>query len=209
MFNSVCTAMIQSLPQGPANMCNAVNFGTPGSFTVYRIGVPKVMATCSPSGGQATLPPPAWDAVGLACGGAAPGAGCAAGEICSPPPPSPFLPKACIFQAGSQVCPTAYPEKHTFSGVADSRACSPCTCSATQTTCSGTTTFYPDSACAQPAIDSHADDGGACAGVMGIVQGLRVDTTLMGPTTCASAGGQPVGMLGPDGNVTTFCCTIP
>jgi hypothetical protein len=203
------TTPISPAPQGSPNTCNGINIGDPMGGTTFLVQPPKVMVTCTPTGGQPVLSAPPWDAVGFACGGPTAGPGCDGGAACLPPPPAPFLLRACVYQTGVQPCPAGYPEEHAFWGISDTRGCTPCTCSADpQTTCSATTTLYPDGMCTLTPLQTHKDDG-TCSGFVGLAKGVMATTQIGGPKTCASAGGQPTGTIGQDNNPTTFCCTAP
>lgn len=205
MFASVST------PQGPADTCNPANFGDPLGGTVYLIQPPTAAATCAPpSGGQIMPVDPPWDAVGFACAAEAADPGCSGDAVCVPPPPSPFLARACVYQAGDHACPAGYPDKHLFFGVSDTRACAACACSPdAPASCSAQTSFYTDAACGTVPFATAANTGD-CAAVAGKhATSLKVTTTITGPSACAAAGGEPSGKVAQDQNPTTFCCLSP
>lgn len=93
---------------------------------------PPTGGACEPGGGTATVPAVSWASIAVACAGAPTTAtGCVDGA-CRPRPAAPFEAGVCVRHSGDVACPGApYLNKHVFYGdVADSRACTPCTCDA-------------------------------------------------------------------------------
>jgi hypothetical protein len=83
-------------------------------------------------------------------------AGCT-GNVCSPNLPMPY--RACIASsATAAVCPAGFPERHDV-GTGVSLDCASCGCKSTAT-CTGTMTFYTDSACQEGSLSIPAD--GSC-----------------------------------------------
>lgn len=119
----------------------------------------------------------------------------------------------CVAHDGVATCPAGYVATSATAGVdADTRACTPCTCSADAGACVGRITGYPNgSSCnggnAFGAPWTVIYDGG-CAdfpdGYGGSTSNVDLDG---GPTvgTCTAVGGQPTGTLVPNA-VTTVCC---
>jgi hypothetical protein len=126
----------------------------------------KVNATApSPSGGSCAASPsgsPApvsYGSAGRTCALTGNlGAGCGGSDVCAPKA-APFT--MCVAQTGDVACPAGFPAKHlTGSIVADTRSCSPCTCSLNAGACGGTLTLYGDNSCSQNAFDVVVD--GTC-----------------------------------------------
>ncbi len=179
-------------------------FGSPNNPEYLMVDAPAAVASCPPSGGDATLPTATWTGTALACGPATPAA-CGGGSVCLPPAPAPFGGKACIYEAGDLLCPALYPNKHRLTGASDTRGCSACACaSSSPAACTATTTFYGDTTCTQTLATKS--DNGICGGMFGFVQAVIVDLQASGTASCAPAGGQPTGLVTDDGQVTTFCC---
>ena len=118
----------------------------------------------------------------------------------------------CIFQQGDNECPPSYSVKHlVYSSFTDARSCSPCTCGASDGSCSAKLDVYPDGTCTPPdppfglALTSA---GPSCAAIdpPGSALGSKMLAGLgYHPGACAPDGGQVVGVVEPSG-AATFCC---
>jgi hypothetical protein len=179
--------------------------GSPMDQTFLEIAPPTATASCTPSGGTATLPSPGWTAAGLACGGA-PFASCAGGGQCLPPPPTPFGGTACVYQAGDVACPAGYPDKHAFTGASDTRGCSICTCAPSGTAgCTLSTTLYAAAQCVSVTVVEQ--DDGMCGAWLGLIPSFEAKVTgTSGSSTCTPSAVMPTGTVAADDQTTTFCC---
>ena len=197
-----------------AGACGA----TSGQCKSFTISAPApVPATCDPSGGATTLPPVSWSRAARACAPATPPdqGSCAADALCLPSPASPYEPRFCVQQAGiTTICPGApYTDgPHVFfaDAVADTRACSACTCgpsTGAQCTAAGSPQGwrYLDPQCTTtmtlPFSVPATCNGTAAAGPFKLTGRVTVSAG-----TCTSAGGAPTGSAAPT-SPTTFCCT--
>jgi hypothetical protein len=104
-------------------------------------------AGCVPQATQ-TILPPTWGTTGRACASAVAPAqvDCPSGSVCAPRPAQPFAASTCIAETGDVPCPGGgYSDKHLFfTGVADTRGCTACTCGgADNPGCAATIADYP------------------------------------------------------------------
>jgi hypothetical protein len=173
-----------------------------------------VGASCAASGGAPTVTPSSWGTHARACAPAAALAQgtCTAGELCAPAPAAPYPPRYCISRPGAQTsCPGEFtdgPHVYYADVVADTRACSPCTCSGvTGARCQLPTPagfHFLDSSCSTPEVPFGVPT--SCQ-ALSTSQPLKIvaPPSLADAGSCAPAGGQPTGDVTPTG-ATTFCC---
>lgn len=169
--------------------------------------------SCTPTGGEATLPPPAWSTALRACGGAPDAGACDDAGTCLPTPGNPLTPGLCAFAAGDVPCPAGPYALRTvvYDGYDDARGCAPCTCGAVEgVDCQAIVELHHNASCSnlRASIDDpqagdcyDIDDGGSYAPRSGKM--IVYDTQGGG---CPPGGGQPTGDAAPAG-ATTFCCT--
>jgi len=188
----------------PGGMCTGVP-GMTGMVYSYGVAAPSVTGGCAPSGGVPSLPATAWTTAGIACAPAGPPVTCAEGSVCSPPPPAPFEPRWCVWQAGAHACPAAFPVPHLWETADDQRGCSPCACDPPSTTCAVTTTlFSSQAACPAGSPAATLSGPGQCIDATD-VQWAHAGVQLCGPSSCKASGGVPVGQVTP-ATATTICC---
>jgi hypothetical protein len=147
-----------------------------------------------------SLPPPNWQTLGRACGGATPGGTCGSGQVCLPALPNGF--ESCVYQAGDVSCPSSYPQKQLFyDGASDTRSCSTCSCGNLTGTCEGTVGFSNSSSCGTATI---VVDIGACTTG---VSGTHAKYTAYQATgvACTPSNSTLSGSVTPT-NPVTFCC---
>lgn len=169
----------------------------------------KVNATGpTPSGGScAAVPAASKPAVsttyqGRTCGFAGNvGAGCGGGGVCAPKA-APFT--MCVALTGDVACPAGFAVKHLAgSTVADTRACSACTCAFSPGACGGTLTLDSDTSCTLNAAPVLVN--GTCQSVP--------NASYLGytyaPQTNASCTGSAVAATGSAAfsDLQTICCT--
>jgi hypothetical protein len=192
--HSGCNGSSTNLSPIPGD-CNSF---TPGSDGVEVDPPTSNVGSCSPAGGQATLPP-LFATEAVACGLPA-GAPCPGGSTC-PSPPGPFEARTCVFTHGNQPCPTPYTMDRAWSSASDTRKCSPCSCGdAGASGCTVTTTVYSDAMCSTNALVLAV---GQCLSPQS-AQSLRVTTTMATPT-CVPGGGAPSGSAVEDSSLTVCC----
>jgi hypothetical protein len=165
-----------------------------------------VPGKCAPSAAT-HVPDAGWTASARLCAVSEPSSGrCAAGEVCAPPAPMPFV--SCIAKAELTACPSGpYTNGRVYyGGATDTRGCTGCSCSAPSTDCAGgTVTTFNNTGCVIPAHTTWstpqwcANPGGDRSAVY---EGDAVPST--GP--CTPVGGVPTGQFTPTGP-TTICCT--
>ncbi|HEX7600836.1 MAG TPA: hypothetical protein VF316_04490, partial [Polyangiaceae bacterium] len=161
----------------------------------------------APSGGSCSANPSVSRAAvsygfqGRTCAlAASAGAACGGGDVCVPKA-APFA--MCVARTGDAACPTGYPAKHlTGSVVADTRACSTCTCSFTQGVCGGTLTLYGDKACTVGAAPVTVDE--TCR----LVANKLYTAFTYAPQPTASCTGSAVAATGSAtfADLQTVCC---
>jgi hypothetical protein len=186
------------------------------SLTVGMLAVTG--ESCVPSTAVPTSPTPplSWTTGFLACAGSVDLGACGdqAMLVCVSPsePPSPY--KRCVYQFGDQTCPDGYPETQAqsfWTGAADTRACTPCTCGAPSgSLCTAELSVFTDGACSSQALlsDPISSLAAPCFDLTppGLALGsMSVDKVAYDPGTCAFTGGQPTGTGTPTGLV-TLCC---
>jgi hypothetical protein len=194
-------------------LCIPTPGGTNGDS--YGPTVFPAPATACPVDGGAVTRPPVQTTAATVCAVADAGgtSECSAtGEVCVASPPSrssTVSTKLCIYQAGVQTCPSAYPVTYVVStAVTDNRGCAACTCAVacpgdgyvqgfTSPNCTGTpaATFAADAGC------TLGDNGG------GSVSFQYTPSHSAWNGSCAPQGGAPTGAATLNtGSATTFCC---
>jgi hypothetical protein len=168
---------------------------------------------CTPSIPALSSSTPTWTTAALACSGAYSVGGCGSLALtCGPSAAQSPGFAVCISQQGTNDCPASYPVKHlVYSSFTDARGCAPCTCGASDGSCSAKLDVYPDGTCTPP--DSPfgvalTSAGPSCAAINppGSALGSKMIATLAyHPATCPPDGGQLVGDVEPSG-AATFCC---
>lgn len=170
---------------------------------------------CKPAEqGAAPFPAPAWATMARECKVhvEADGDGCPDGETCAPVPPEGFV--LCLSVAGEGYeCPPEYPDALlVFDSVADSRGCSPCSCSEPAgADCAALVSVFSDGACgALLGTYLLANEEPGCHDLpSGSALGSKSASFVVDePGTCVPSGGDAVGELHPAGPV-TFCCQPP
>lgn len=175
--------------------------------SVKAEGAVVVGGSCQTNGGAPTVPPVVWALQGTACGDAAQGGGCDAGQACQPSPAAPFQPGLCIFRSGDQDCPGApFTDKHVFyEGTDDTRGCTACSCGGPMgATCSANITVYADGGCSMGGVTFAT---GACGLLSGnpAVASWTAQLLPINAGTCPASGGEPTGDFVPS-QPSTFCC---
>ena len=176
----------------------------PGMDTHFVQEAPAAaVGACAPAGGTPDAGPLAWTTEGAACGPPAAPVSCADGTLCAPAPAAPFAPRWCVWAAGAQACPPAFPEGYVWETGDDQRGCTPCVCGASgPATCTVTTALYNDGACNDP-IGSIGTVG-QCVYKQGVHSALAT-TSPSGSPGCPAGGGSPTGAVVTTPAV-TICC---
>ncbi len=107
----------------------------------------------------------------------------------------------CIEHEGESQCPPAYSVKHTFHrAIADTRDCSPCTCTSTGEPCAfvnhSDITCSPESTVSNGLVGLCTPYGGSSVVAHRLLRHDRV---------CAEKGAEPTGKAEPTGTVTVCC----
>jgi hypothetical protein len=155
-----------------------------------------------------------WTVTALACAPNAHASCNRDGRLCVPepagrlPPPDGF--RTCIYHPDEVPCPEAYPVQRVFySGVEDTRACSPCACGEPEgASCTILATAYNDDACQGLVVSSMVSSVIDFCGVLVPGTGLgskSAEVLDIDPGTCTPSGGAPTGGVKPTGP-STFCC---
>lgn len=196
-----CANTVGTVVQPAPGQCGSI--AAPPGTLAYSAPTPTgTSANCNPSGGAATLPPPAWQGAGLACTGGGIGLGCPPSQACAPKAPAPFQSGLCVWKSGDASCPAGFGQKHTFSnGIIDSRHCESCSCGAPAVSCAATSTLYKNGNCTGPSIDVPND--GSCVADSG---STSVKLAVSGTSSCVPGGGQALGMITENAQKTTVCC---
>jgi hypothetical protein len=159
---------------------------------------PVLAGGCGPSGGSPMLAPVTWASQGVACATRVTGGSCPA---CAPAPPPPFA-GWCIWRAGNATCPNEFPSARVWLSADDHRGCTPCSCGATGTMCSVTTSLYGDAACKNDLVDITMP--GQCVAQSNITA-VMTTTMITGSPSCTPSGGNPTGSVDAQ-TVATICC---
>jgi len=188
-----------------------------GSITI----APLTIAPCLPVVDHVTIKDlyagSTWATFARACTGLVYEGACAnAGERCVPtaePPPPGFRQCLLYLPSDEAVCPTDYPEKHTFfRGLEDTRACTACECTPIfPSHCAASLSAYTDASCMTGLVSAlMGADASQCHDVMPGAQiaSMKATWTLDDPGTCAPMGGFPTGTAIPT-TPRTFCCQPP
>lgn len=195
---------------GQNNFLNGCSSKSVGDFPEsFRIMPPQVNAfgLCMPAQAEASLPPPVWASIALACSRAQLGKGCGT-QLCAPRGKPPFEEALCIVQKGDHECPVPFLTRHTFADdpndVTDARGCGPCQCGQPEGSCSVLTTLYSTSGCDGMSVTVPNDS--SCVPGLGFeVKSLLPETTKT--ASCAPEGGAPMGSITPANTaITTVCC---
>jgi hypothetical protein len=166
---------------------------------------------CVASSKPPSIAPYSWETRVRTCGTAGLGSGgCAAGEVCAPPPEKPFASELCVHAEGDLDCPSAYPVKQLVHGDAvDDRGCSACTCGTPQNvTCSAKVRWWASSCGGFP--DGEAMAPTACVPTGPATPDYEYAFEIETPTalggSCAPSGGLSIGGVQPM-KPRTVCCT--
>jgi hypothetical protein len=153
--------------------------------------------------------PSTWGTIARSCRGVAYGPCAAPSEVCTPAAPPGFA--QCLVQKGDNECPSTYPDKHLlYNGFADTRACTPCACSAPiGSTCKAFVSVWRDGACSSPVVAGSVDATvPTCLDVSPSGQALGsklAEAPVYAPGVCQASGGEPMGQALPEGP-STYCC---
>lgn len=175
----------------------------------FAVGQP-LEVTCTPEQ-EAFLPAVQWATNGVACSAPEEEGACSSGDVCVATVPTRDG-SMCVFRAGNFDCSSpSYPDRVVlYSGVADTRGCTECSCSEEDVfngTCSGTMTIYMgnDDDCTNeffsfsvPAIECREISSGFIG-----QYGRYVPSPPSGE--CEAFAGEPMGGVQP-AQPTTFCC---
>lgn len=158
-----------------------------------------------------TVEPYSWSSVALGCAVEPPSsAGCGGGLTCVPTPTAPFATAMCVLRSGSVACPTTtFTVQSTFyTGAMDTRACVGCGCTeGSGVTCSGTLSFFSDSACQDSVASTTSFSPGVCSETTPAFQSWKLtNVTFTGTPSSTPNGGNATGYAIPTGPL-TVCCT--
>lgn len=202
-WSGACTA---KNPVAAGQKCNGVTCVQ--SLTVAPLSL--VEGACGVSAGS---PPPSlpitWGKAARSCHGVTAGACAGPSELCAPAAEPGYL--RCLARDGEHACPAPYTDEHRFfSGLDDTRACSPCGCNPPSgSTCTALVAAYADSACSAPIASITVDTTKpACVDILptGAALGSKLAAEpLYAPGACKASGGEPTGAALPI-NPITICC---
>ena len=168
-------------------------------------------ASLTASGGDPTLPPATWGALGEGCAAVPAVGACPSGDACLKYAPQGFLSgKFCVYTPGDTTCPGApYGERHVYyTGLSDNRGCSTCGCALTGGSCNTVgdgVTLYWDPGCSDSLVTLQVPS--ACSAVASARSAfLTGNPTPLSPPTADISGGKPTGSASGT-NATTVCCT--
>ncbi len=198
-----CTA---KNPVAAGLKCNGVNCVQ--SLTIAPLT--RVESACGVSAGSPPQSfPLTWGTAARSCHGSTAGSCAGPSELCAPAAEPGYL--RCLARDGDHKCPAPYTDDHHFfAGVDDTRACSPCGCSApVGSTCTALVTAYSDGACSAPIASITVDTTKpACVDILpsGAALGSKLaEEPLYEAGACAASGGEPTGAAVPI-NPITICC---
>jgi hypothetical protein len=207
-WNGACT---------PANPIPAKKM-CPGGDCVQSLTIEPVILTELPCG-VSTEPVAAklsysWGTFARSCRGVAYGPCASPSEVCAPAVEPGFA--QCLVQKGDNACPDTYPDKHLlYKGFVDTRACTPCECSAPiGGNCTASVSVFKDPLCGTPILGgSYGIDstGPACIDILpsGQAFGSKLATApVYSPGVCQISGGMAIGEAVPE-EPSTFCCLPP
>ena len=130
------------------------------SLTIAPLALTENACTVSVEPVAAKLPY-TWGTVARSCRGVAYGRCAMPAEICAPAPEPDFA--QCLARDGDRECPGPYyTVKHVFySGLADTRDCTPCACGAPLgSTCTAFVSAFKDGSCSSPVVAGTVDATG-------------------------------------------------
>ncbi|MFW5739443.1 MAG: hypothetical protein ACOC1F_03655, partial [Myxococcota bacterium] len=165
--------------------------------------------SCDPSVGPPAIEPFSWPDPALVCEGdlGAAGGGCENGASCVARPPSPYLPRLCMYQPGLSACPQPNQTRYeVYTGFTDTRDCAACTCSnPSGGECGGTLRIYGGTSCGTAGNDVPMD--GSCERLVGSMtfESLRYYPGSPVGSTCTPSGGEPTGKVEATGPFTVCC----
>lgn len=206
--NNVCSGEIETVvePLTP-NDCHTFSISDPSTQAFGEVVPVDTPGSCPPAGGGETVSPATFAEPALLCTDSA-GVGCG-DQVCVPAADEP-LTQICVFADGDVACPAGpYSVKTVvFTGIDDTRGCTPCACSsATAESCGGTTNLFTNSNCnGTPVIVPH--DGSTCESFDDLFPGASaMFMPAGGPTggSCAPTGGSAKGMATASAPVTVCC----
>lgn len=148
-----------------------------------------------------TVPAPILTEVVL-CGGSLAQDTCGADELCAGTVPDGFAQQLCIAQEGEHECPESYPTpRAAFGDVADSRNCTPCSCSAAGSfACSAALELFSDADCSGTAMRA-ASGADSCFDTPASLRFSAPSVT----GECSPSSVEPIGTVVGDEPV-TICC---
>lgn len=195
------------------NVCVLTNGTNGDSYGPTMVSAPG--GSCAPAGGVATKPAAQTTSATICAAiDAAVSPGCeSSGQVCVAPPASraaTVSTKLCIYQAGVQTCPSAYPATYVVStGLSDSRGCSACSCAAPACPGDGYVQGFTSPNCTgSPAATFDADAGCVLTdNANGSLSFIYHPSHSAWNGSCAPSGGAPTGGVTLDTtSATTFCC---
>jgi hypothetical protein len=194
-----------------------ITYASTGTPVESVTAVPLVVEETGCKSMQAPPPPQTklsgtWSRFARGCTTSISGGACAdPGDTCAPAAPPGF--KMCVFYYGAAVpCPDVGPftEQNVFySGVNDTRSCSPCTCTSEPGTCTALLSVYSGSTCDDTTLLGSAQLSSHMPVCFGFAPG-QLGSKSIGPATytagaCTPSGGEPTGSM--DATVpSTYCC---
>lgn len=186
--------------EGSLNSCVKALANATGQVALVRPN-PTTVGSCAAKANH-TIPPPTFDQARL-CAGAATGDGaCDGNDVCLPQAFDPY--RVCVHRPGEFECPAGYTDKTVVhEDFTDTRACTSCSCGATNATCGGSVDFVTASTCvsgtAQAIVSGCGNPG----------QNLSVNWygryTPQPSGTCTASASSPSGDITPSGT-RTVCC---
>jgi hypothetical protein len=202
-WSGACTA---KSPIAAGQKCNGVSCVQ--SLTIAPLAL--VEAGCGASPGTAPpILPTTWGKAARSCHGVAAGECRGPSELCAPTVEPGYL--RCLARDGDHACPAPYTDEHRFfSGLDDTRGCSPCGCNPPSgSTCTALVAAYADGACTAPIASVTVDTTKpACVDVLpaGAALGSKLASEpVYAPGACQASGGEPTGAAVPI-NPITICC---
>lgn len=199
-----------SVPDGWTGAC-AVQAGIPVAAGGTLRMAPTTAGPCAPVLGPVpTSGSFQWATFARACQSAEVGPACLdRAQRCAARSGGGF--RQCVFKDGDEPrCPAGYPERRVFyRGTKGDLDCSPCTCGPPQGgECAANLVTSSDGSCSSGLVSGFALlDEPKCwdATQSGEVRGLSASWVVNEPGGCEPGGGQPQGVVEPDGP-STFCC---
>ena len=206
-WDGTCTTF-DPIPAGA--LCN----GAPCAVSLTSGPLVLTEGACTPIGGVTVdAGPPSWSKALLACLGDYAATPCHELALtCAPSAAQApgFL--SCIFQKGDNDCPAPYLDKHLAYATFDPPGCTPCLCSAPDSSCAGTLSVFEDAGCpagVKPLVALPVTAAGPeCRDLLvaGVALGSKQLTRTYDAGSCAPSGGTAMD-AGPSG-ASTFCCLL-